>query len=125
MPSDRMLVSKSFCPNDWFSTKTTSEHHVSEHAVMPLEIEQLPHMTGFLKAIVADLEGSWASSSSVDCCHPRGWDTLTCHRALTQDAVQPFELRLAEAHHHREGIFLQSPDTAGARNRHDIRCAVE
>jgi type IV secretory pathway TraG/TraD family ATPase VirD4 len=45
----RTQVSKSLRPNDWFSTKTISEHHVTEHAVMPSEIEQLPDLAGFLK----------------------------------------------------------------------------
>jgi hypothetical protein len=45
----RTKVSKSLRPNDWFSTMTTSEHHVTEHAVMHSEIEQLPDLTGFLK----------------------------------------------------------------------------
>ena len=42
-------VSKSRRPNEWLSSQTTSEHHVTEHAVMLSEIEQLPDLTGFLK----------------------------------------------------------------------------
>jgi hypothetical protein len=34
---------------DWLSSQTTSEHHVTEHAVIPSEIEQLPDLSGFLK----------------------------------------------------------------------------
>ena len=45
----RTKVSKSLRRNDWFSNETTSEHHVTEHAVMLSEIEQLPDLTGFLK----------------------------------------------------------------------------
>jgi type IV secretory pathway TraG/TraD family ATPase VirD4 len=45
----RTQVSKSRRPDQWFSSQTTSQHHVTEHAVMPSEIEQLPDLTGFLK----------------------------------------------------------------------------
>jgi hypothetical protein len=36
-------------PERLVSTKTTSEHHVKENAVMSLEIEQLPDRQGYLK----------------------------------------------------------------------------
>jgi hypothetical protein len=36
-------------PDKWLATETTSEHHVTEHAVMASEIEQLPDLVGFLK----------------------------------------------------------------------------
>jgi type IV secretory pathway TraG/TraD family ATPase VirD4 len=45
----RTQVSKSRRPNEWLSSKTTSEHHITEHAVMPSEIEQIPDLRGFLK----------------------------------------------------------------------------
>jgi len=41
-------VSRSRQPDEWLSSQTTSEHHVTEHAVMPSEIEQLPDVAGFL-----------------------------------------------------------------------------
>jgi type IV secretory pathway TraG/TraD family ATPase VirD4 len=42
-------ISKSRAPGDWFSTTTTSKHHITESAVLPAEIEQLPDLCGFLK----------------------------------------------------------------------------
>jgi len=45
----RSQVSKSRRPGEWMSSQTISEHHVTEHAVMPSEIEQLPDLAGFLK----------------------------------------------------------------------------
>jgi type IV secretory pathway TraG/TraD family ATPase VirD4 len=42
-------ISKSRRPNEWRASETTSEHHVTERAVMPSEIEQLPDLAGFLK----------------------------------------------------------------------------
>ena len=34
---------------EWQSSKTTSEHRVTESAVLPSEIEQLPDLAGYLK----------------------------------------------------------------------------
>jgi hypothetical protein len=53
----REQVSKSRRPEDWLSTKTTSEQHVTESAVLASEIEQLPDLHGYLKFSSAN---SWA-----------------------------------------------------------------
>jgi type IV secretory pathway TraG/TraD family ATPase VirD4 len=45
----RLQTSKSVRPNEWRTSDTISEHHVTEHAVMPSEMEQLPDLAGFLK----------------------------------------------------------------------------
>lgn len=45
----RTHVVRSRKPEDFQSSRTTSELHVSERAVMPSEIEQLPDPQGFLK----------------------------------------------------------------------------
>jgi type IV secretory pathway TraG/TraD family ATPase VirD4 len=45
----RTQISKSRRPDQWQSTQTTSDHHITEHAVMPSEIEQIPDLKGFLK----------------------------------------------------------------------------
>jgi hypothetical protein len=47
-------------PNEWLSSQTTSEHHVTEHAVMPSEIEQLPDLAGFLK-LASSPSWSWVN----------------------------------------------------------------
>ena len=36
-------------PDEWMSTKTRSEQHVTESAVLASEIEQLPDLAGYLK----------------------------------------------------------------------------
>ncbi len=45
----RTAVSRSRRPDSWSSSTTTSEQHVTELAVMPSEIEQLPDLEGYLK----------------------------------------------------------------------------
>jgi hypothetical protein len=50
----RRQVSRGRDREDFFSTRTrrstnVSEQHVTETAVMPSEIEQLPDLTGYLK----------------------------------------------------------------------------
>src|ERR1700743_2694051 len=45
----REQVTKSRRPTETFSTKSVSEHHVMESAVLASEIEQLPDLQGFLK----------------------------------------------------------------------------
>jgi type IV secretory pathway TraG/TraD family ATPase VirD4 len=45
----RENVSRTNHPQHWFATKTRSDQHVVESAVMPSEIEQLPDLQGFLK----------------------------------------------------------------------------
>jgi type IV secretory pathway TraG/TraD family ATPase VirD4 len=45
----REQVSKSTRPGEWMSSKTTSEHFVTEAAVLPSEIEQLPDLVGYMK----------------------------------------------------------------------------
>jgi hypothetical protein len=44
----RESVSRSYHPREWRATKTTSQHHVTESAVLPSEIEQLPDLQGYL-----------------------------------------------------------------------------
>jgi Type IV secretion-system coupling protein DNA-binding domain len=44
-------ISRSRRPNEWRSTKTASEHHVRESAVLASEIEQLPDVHGYLKFV--------------------------------------------------------------------------
>jgi type IV secretory pathway TraG/TraD family ATPase VirD4 len=45
----RKHVSTTKNPKEWIPTKTHSEQHVTESAVLPSEIEQLPDLHGFLK----------------------------------------------------------------------------
>ena len=45
----RENVSRSYHPREWRATKTTSQHHVTESAVLASEIEQLPDLQGYLK----------------------------------------------------------------------------
>jgi type IV secretory pathway TraG/TraD family ATPase VirD4 len=45
----RHNVSRSYHPKEWRATKTTSEQHVTESAVLASEIEQLPDLHGYLK----------------------------------------------------------------------------
>ena len=45
----RQQVSRSQWPNEWHALSTTSEQHVTEEAVLPSEIEQLPDLQGYLK----------------------------------------------------------------------------
>ncbi|MGD0494056.1 MAG: type IV secretion system DNA-binding domain-containing protein [Steroidobacteraceae bacterium] len=45
----RKSISHSHPPKQWFATKTVSEHHVIESAVLPSEIEQIPDLQGYLK----------------------------------------------------------------------------
>ncbi|MBS0379590.1 MAG: type IV secretion system DNA-binding domain-containing protein [Proteobacteria bacterium] len=45
----RMQHSYTRHPGAWRSSISTSEHHVSESAVMPAQIEQLPDLAGYLK----------------------------------------------------------------------------
>jgi type IV secretory pathway TraG/TraD family ATPase VirD4 len=45
----RLHQSRSRSPKEWRANVTTSEQHVTEAAVMPSEIEQLPDRTGFFK----------------------------------------------------------------------------
>jgi type IV secretory pathway TraG/TraD family ATPase VirD4 len=45
----RLQSSRSRRPSDWQASTTTSEHHVTEPAVLPSEIEQLPDLAGYLK----------------------------------------------------------------------------
>jgi len=45
----RMQQSRSRNSKDWRSSVTSSEHHVTEAAILPSEIEQLPDLQGFLK----------------------------------------------------------------------------
>ena len=45
----RQQVSRSQWPNEWHALRTTSEQHVTEEAVLPSEIEQLPDLQGYLK----------------------------------------------------------------------------
>jgi|GEM_PF-2855090 len=51
---------------DWLSSQTTSEHHVTEHAVLPSEIEQPP-----------DLSRGWYGSFSAGILSP-GMTFLIC-----------------------------------------------
>jgi hypothetical protein len=41
--------SRSRKPGEWQASKTTSEHRVTESAVLSSEIEQLPDLAGYLK----------------------------------------------------------------------------
>lgn len=50
-------MSKTRRPGEWASTETTSEHRVTESAVLPSEIEQLPDLCGYLKIASSP---SWA-----------------------------------------------------------------
>jgi Type IV secretion-system coupling protein DNA-binding domain len=45
----RIHESHSRKPGEWQSSKTMSEHRVTESAVLPIEIEQLPDLAGYLK----------------------------------------------------------------------------
>ena len=45
----RVHQSRSRSAKDWRSSVTSSEHHVTEAAVLPSEIEQLPDLQGYLK----------------------------------------------------------------------------
>jgi type IV secretory pathway TraG/TraD family ATPase VirD4 len=45
----RQNVSRTRHPQHWVDTKTRSEQHVIESAVLPSEIEELPDLQGFLK----------------------------------------------------------------------------
>jgi type IV secretory pathway TraG/TraD family ATPase VirD4 len=45
----RVHQSRSRNSKDWRSSVTSSEHHVTEAAVLPSEIEQLPDLQGYLK----------------------------------------------------------------------------
>jgi type IV secretory pathway TraG/TraD family ATPase VirD4 len=45
----RIHESHSRKPGEWQASKTTSEHRVTESAVLPSEIEQLPDLAGYLK----------------------------------------------------------------------------
>ena len=45
----RTTDSRTWRPNDWFASKTTSEHRTIEPAVMASEIERLPDLQGLLK----------------------------------------------------------------------------
>ena len=45
----RQQVSRSQRPGEWQASRTTSEHHVTEAAVLPSEIEQLPDLQGYRK----------------------------------------------------------------------------
>ena len=45
----RRQESQSRRPTEWLSSRTTSEHHVTEFAVLASEIEQLLDLAGFLK----------------------------------------------------------------------------
>ena len=41
--------SRAIHPGTWQASKTHSEQHVTESAVLPSEIEQLPDLAGYLK----------------------------------------------------------------------------
>jgi type IV secretory pathway TraG/TraD family ATPase VirD4 len=45
----RVHQSRSRSSKEWRSSVTSSEHHVTEAAVLPSEIEQLPDLQGYLK----------------------------------------------------------------------------
>ena len=45
----RIHESRSFHPGRVQTSKTHSEHHITESAVLPSEIEQLPDLAGYLK----------------------------------------------------------------------------
>jgi len=45
----REQTSKSWRPEEFMSSKTTSEHVITEAAVLPSEIEQLPDLAGYMK----------------------------------------------------------------------------
>jgi type IV secretory pathway TraG/TraD family ATPase VirD4 len=42
-------IARTHHPDHWFSTKTSTRHHVTESAVLASEIEQLPDLQGYLK----------------------------------------------------------------------------
>jgi len=45
----RETVTKTHNPDKWLATKTESKQYVTESAVLPSEIEQLPDLQGYLK----------------------------------------------------------------------------
>jgi hypothetical protein len=45
----RTVTSKSKVNKHWFPHESSSEHHATEFAVLPSEIEQLPDLVGYLK----------------------------------------------------------------------------
>ena len=45
----REQITKSTRPNEWLSSHSVAQHHVTESAVLASEIEQLPDLQGFLK----------------------------------------------------------------------------
>jgi type IV secretory pathway TraG/TraD family ATPase VirD4 len=45
----RENLSRSYGPRDWRATNTRSEQYVTEYAVLPSEIEQLPDLWGYMK----------------------------------------------------------------------------
>ena len=45
----RIHESRSTRPGTWQASKTRSEQHLTESAVLPSEIEQLPDLAGYLK----------------------------------------------------------------------------
>jgi len=45
----REHVTKTHNPDKWLATKTESKQYVTESAVLPSEIEQLPDLQGYLK----------------------------------------------------------------------------
>jgi Type IV secretion-system coupling protein DNA-binding domain len=47
----RLHQSRSRSAKEWRANVTTSEHHVTEAAVMPSEIEQLPDLESYLTGI--------------------------------------------------------------------------
>jgi Type IV secretion-system coupling protein DNA-binding domain len=45
----REQITKSRRPNEFLSSQSVAQHHVTESAVLASEIEQLPDLRGFLK----------------------------------------------------------------------------
>jgi type IV secretory pathway TraG/TraD family ATPase VirD4 len=45
----RASISRTHHPDRWFASRTESQQHVTEAAVLPSEIEQLPDLEGYLK----------------------------------------------------------------------------
>jgi hypothetical protein len=45
----RTVTSKARANKEWLPDETTSEQHVSEYAVLPSEIEQIPDLCGYMK----------------------------------------------------------------------------
>jgi type IV secretory pathway TraG/TraD family ATPase VirD4 len=45
----REQTTKSRRPTEWYASKSVTQHHVTESAVLASEIEQLPDLQGFLK----------------------------------------------------------------------------